>query len=228
MSVTPTAPNLRVPDRFEAAGFAMLESRRFLVKERVKFLAAHQTYDIFDADTRDPIGTAEEEIGLLTRLCRWFVSKQLMPTRVEVREKPDDSLVFTINRGWFLFRSRVEIRDARGDLLGYFKSKLLTIGGGFYVYDKSDKQFAEVKGNLIGFKYRVLTPDGGFEMGKVSKEWGGVAKELFTSADTYLIDVNDDLHEQPVAKMLVLAAALAVDMIFKSESRTGASGLLDA
>ena len=204
----------------------MLESRKFLVKEKVKFLSAHATYEIYDGETQKRTGTAEEDIGAFVRVMRWLVSKQLMPTRVEVRETPDDALVFTVSRGWFLFRARVEIRDAQGVLVGYLKSKLFSFGGGFLVYDHKDQQFADVKGNLFGFKYRVLTPDGGFEMGKVSKEWGGLAKELFTSADSYMIEIHEDLHEQPIAKMLVLAAALAVDMIFKSEKKGGIGGLI--
>ena len=198
----------------------MLESRRFLVRERVKFLKSHHTYDIHDADTEEPVGTADETISAFTRLMRWFVSKQLMGTRIEVREKPDDSLVFTLSRGWYVFRSRVEVHDAQGALVGYLKSKLISWSGGFHVYDRDDRQFAEVSGNLIGFKYRMTTPDGAVELGRVSKQWKGFTRELFTSADWYLVEINEDLDEQPLAKMLVLAAALATDMIFKSESRT--------
>lgn len=194
----------------------MLEADKFMVKEKVKFFKSHQTYDIFDYDTQEHIGTAEEKISGLIKTLRWFISKALMPTNVEVRDH-DDALVFSIRRGGFLFRARVEVLNADGELIGYFKSKLFSIGGGFWVYDKKDKQFAEVKGNFIGFKYRILTPEGD-ELGKVSKEWGGM-KELFTSADTYMVDVADDLTDQPVAKMLVLAAAISIDIIFKSESR---------
>jgi uncharacterized protein YxjI len=103
---------------------------------------------------------------------------------------------------------------------------VFTIGGGFHVYAADGTHFAEVKGNLFGFNYRILTPDRAVELGSVSKKWGGVAKELFTSADTYAVTVSEDLQEQPIAKMLVLAAALAVDMIFKSESRTTGSDIL--
>ena len=95
------------------------------------------------------------------------------------------------------------------------------------MYDPDDKPFAEVKGNLIGFKYRMLTPDGTVELGKVSKQWGGLAKEFFTSSDTYLVETAEELEDQPIAKMLVVAAALATDMIFKSESKTGGNSLLD-
>ena len=206
----------------------MLDAQRFLVRQQVKFLAGHATYDIFDADApdADPVGTAEEQVSGLVQLLRWFVSKALMGTTVEVREKPDDALVFTIRRGPYIFRSSVEVRDGQGELVGTFKSKVLTIGGGFHVYAADGRHFAEVKGNLLGFSYKVLTPDRAVELGRVSKQWGGVAKELFTSADTYAVELSDDLQEQPLAKMLVLAAALAVDMIFKSESSTAGSNLL--
>lgn len=198
-----------------------------MVKEKVKFLASHNTYNIFDGDTSEEIGIAEEKIGVLTQVLRWFVSKQLMPTAVEVRGLPGNELIFTIRRGWYLFQSRVEVHDNQGEMIGYFKSKILSWSGGFYVYDKNDKQFAEVRGNFIGFTYRVLTPDHAVELGVVSKKWGGVVKELFTSADTYMVEVAEDLRDQTVAKTLVLAAALATDMIFKSESRTAGNDLLD-
>jgi len=141
----------------------MLEHNLFIIKEKVKILSAVQSYDIFD-DDGDLIGTGQETIGVLTQICRWFMSKQFLPTALEVREKPDDSLVFTIRRGWYLFRSRVEVLDSQGELIGYFKSKFFTISGGFHVYDKNDKHFAEVKGKLLGWNYRFLTPDHAVEM----------------------------------------------------------------
>jgi uncharacterized protein YxjI len=197
----------------------VLEADRFMIKEQVKFLKTKQSYDIFDYETEEQIGTAEEKLSGLVQGLRWILPKSMMPTTVEVRDE-EDALVFKIRRGGFLFQARVEVLNADGEVIGYFKSKLFSFGGGFWVYDAKDRQFAEVKGNFFGFDYRVLTPDGE-ELGSVSKKWGGALKELFTSADTYMVDVSEDLAEQPVAKMLVLAAALAIDVIFKSEDRGG-------
>jgi uncharacterized protein YxjI len=201
----------------------VLERNRYVIKEKVKILSAVQSYDILDPEDGELIGTAQESIGVLTQMLRWFMSKQLLPTRLEVREKPDDSLVFSLRRGWYVFRSRVEVLDSQDQLIGYFKSKFFTISGGFHVYDKDDQHFAEVKGKLLGWNYRFLSPDGKVEMGKVSKKLGaaGVLKELFTSADTFGVEVSEDLAEEPMAKMLILAATLAIDLIYKSESRGG-------
>lgn len=203
----------------------MLERDTFIVRERVHYLKTKNTYDILDAETGEELGLADEIIGPIVTVLRWFISKHIMPTRVEVREKPDDSLLFVLKRSGYLIRSRVEVRDAQDELVGYFQSKVFTIGGGFHIYDKNERHFAEVKGNLIGFNYRFLTPDHTVELGTVSKKWGGVAKELFTSADTYVVHVNPELAEEPLAKMLVLAAALAIDMIFKEESQTVDMGI---
>ncbi len=201
----------------------MLEHNTFVIKEKVKIISNVQSYDILDAEG-ELLGTAEETIGVVTQMLRWVMSKQFLPTRLEVREKPDDSLVFSIRRGWYLFRSRVEVHDSQDQLVGYFKSKFFTISGGFHVYDKDDQHFAEVKGKLLGWNYRFLTPDGKVEMGQVSKKLGamGILKELFTSADTFGVEVSEDLEDQPMAKMLILAATLAIDLIYKSESRGGA------
>jgi uncharacterized protein YxjI len=200
----------------------VLEADQYLIRERVKFFLAHQTYDIFDYRTQELIGTAEEKIGVVKQILRWFVGKKWMSTVVEVCD-PDGALVFTIRRRGYLFRARLEVQDANEQLVGYFRSKFVTFRDGFWVYDPDDQPFAEVKGNLIGFEYRVLAP-GGAVLGMVTKEWGGVAKELLTSANTYQVRMADDLTDQPIPKMLVLAAALAVDMIFKSENSWAGNG----
>jgi uncharacterized protein YxjI len=202
----------------------MLECNSFAIQEHRKILSSVQSYDIKNGETGELIGLARENIGFFTQALRWVMSKQFLPTRVEVFEKPDDSLVFTLRRGFYIFRSRVEVHDAQGELVGYFKSKFFTISGGFHVYDKNDKYFAHVKGRLFGFDYRFLTEDGQVELGQVSKVIGGmagIARELFFSADHYFLKINPDLAGQPMAKMLLLAATLAVDIIYKSESRGG-------
>src|SRR6478672_6233682 len=202
----------------------MLECNSFAIQEHKKILSSVQSYDIKNGETGELVGSARENIGFFTQALRWVMSKQFLPTRLEVFEKPDDSLVFTLRRGFYIFRSRVEVHDAQGELVGYFKSKFFTISGGFHVYDKNDKYFAHVKGRLLGFDYRFLTEDGQVELGQVSKVIGGmagIARELFFSADHYFLKISPDLADQPMAKMLLLAATLAVDIIYKSESRGG-------
>lgn len=191
----------------------MLELQNFLIKEQTAFMKTSDTYDIFDPETGVQVGIAREVIGTLTTVLRFFIAKKLMPTKVEVREHPEGALVFVLKKPVALIREVVEVYDAQGEKIGYFKSKILTLGGGFWVFDKNDHQFAEVKGQWTGWEFKFLTPSGD-ELGQVSKKWGGAIRELFTSADTYVVSVADQLIDQPIAKMLLLGAALAIDIVY--------------
>jgi len=196
----------------------MLELQRYIVKEQVAMLKVTDTYDIFDAESGKHLGVAKEVIGGFAAVMRWIIAKSMMPTRVEVRELPDQSLVFVMTRGWTFMRQRLEVRDAQNELIGYFVSKLFSIAGAFTVYTADDKLFAEVRGkNMLGFEYEFRTADQQL-LGNVDKKFESVMKELFTSADTYQVTISEELREQPVAKMLLLAAALAIDIVFKESN----------
>ena len=49
----------------------------------------------------------------------------------------------------------------------------------------------------------------------VTKKWAGVGKELFTSADNYIISINGEPDES--INTLLLAAGLAIDTIYKEK-----------
>jgi len=104
-----------------------------------------------------------------------------------------------------------------GRNLGYFKSKLLSFGGGFNVFDAKEQQVAEVKGDWKGWNFRFLNKSGR-EIGTVTKKWAGLGKELFTSADNYIIALNDLTGTSPDASVLLLAAGVSIDIVFKEKS----------
>jgi uncharacterized protein YxjI len=191
----------------------MLELQRFFIKEQVAFLRSTSTYDIFDPDTREQVGVAREQPGSFARILRWFVSKRLTATSIEVYETEDESLVFTIHRPMSLWQERVNVYDADHRLMGYFLSKVLSWGRGFWVYDHEGLPFAELKGDWVGWNFVFVTPEGQ-ELGAVTKSWAGLGRELFTSADNYVVSIHEELEDQPIAKMLLLAAALAVDLVY--------------
>src|SRR5437764_438366 len=136
----------------------MLELQNFLINEQVAFLKTTDTYDIFNPDTGEQVGVAKEVPGALISILRVVLSKKLMPTKVEVREHPEGALVFTIRKPVTVFRSIVEVYDGADEKVGWFQSKLLAIGGGFWVYDKAGQQFAEVKWKWTGWEFTFATP----------------------------------------------------------------------
>ena len=196
----------------------MFDRRHYAVKEHVGMLKLHDQYDIFDMDTNEKLGMAIENVGVMKQLLRLVVNKKMLPTTIEF--KPGDEngpVVLTIKRGLTFLRAKVDVLDAAGTAIGYFKSKLMSIGGGFYVYDTADQQIAEVKGDWKGWNFQFLG-SGGQVLGTVSKKWAGTMKEMFTSADTYFINLSDEVPTHGALNSLLLAAGLAIDIVLKETS----------
>lgn len=193
----------------------MLDRKAFLVKERVGLLKLVDTYDILDPATGAPIGTATENISGLMKVLRLLVNKRLLPTTVEVQTNPPTRPVLTIQRGGVL-RSTVSVHDGTGKQIGSFKSKLFSLGGGFHVLDSGGRKVAEVKGDWKGWNFRFLSAAGA-EIGKVTKKWAGLGKELFTSADNYMIALDERQPLPPGTGALLLAAGLAIDIVYKEQ-----------
>ena len=192
----------------------MLDRKMLLVKERVGILKLVDTFDIYDPITGVQIGIARETSGVVMKLLRLLVSKRLLPSRVEVRERDDTPVLMTLRRGWTLLRANVSVRDGMDTEIGVFTSRLLSIGGAFDVFDTQRQPIAMVKGDWKGWSFRFLAPDGS-ELGTVTKKWAGLGKELLTSADNYVIALAEDRQLPRNAIMLLLAAGLAIDTVYK-------------
>lgn len=196
---------------------SMLDRKTYFIREHVGFLKLADTYDILDPKSQAQIGQAREEIPIWSQIMRLFINKRLLPTTVNVYEGSDeqpDDLVFSIHRGFTLFRSRVDIVDSHGNEIGYFKQKFLSLGGAFTVFTPEDEVVAMVKGDWKGWNFRFFKDEQ--EIGMISKKWAGLGKELFTSADNYVIDLHGD--PDPTINTLLLAAGLAVDTVFKERA----------
>ncbi len=192
----------------------LLDYNQFFIKEHVGALKLTDTYDILDPQTQEKIGLAKEEPPGWSKILRLLINKQLMPTRINVYEADEQTVVFSMKRGMALIAPKVSILDADENEIGHFKGKVLTLKAGFWVNDAAGNKFAEVRGDWKAWNFKFLDSSER-EIGQIAKQWAGLAKEFFTSADNYLIDINEEVAANPLSKILLLAAGLAADMIFK-------------
>ncbi len=191
----------------------MLDRNLYLIKEHARILKLVDRYDIFDPKTGEQIGIVKDEPSSFLKYLRLFMKKRNLPTTVNVYENEDAAPVFSIRKHMPIIRSKVQVIDGNGMPIGYFKSKILTIGGGFNVFDMQDNKIADIKGDWKGWNFKFLDPSGA-EIGTVTKKWAGIGKELFTTADTYMISI-DETKSDHKTNMMLLAAGLAIDIVFK-------------
>lgn len=192
----------------------LFERRRFVVKERVALLKLADTYDLLDPETGQSLGEARDEPTSLARFARLVVNKSFLATTINIYESGSPQPVISLNKRPGFLRTTVIVTGAAGAPLGSFRSKAFSLGGGFYALDPSGQTVAEIKGDWKGWNFRFLD-SAGRELGTVTKKWAGIGKELFTSADTYLIALADSATGGPRQVALLLAAGLAIDVVFK-------------
>ncbi len=194
----------------------MLDRTTYFIREHAGLLKFSNTYDILDPDTQEQLGIAQEKPGTAIQLLRLLINKHLLPTKILVYEgsdaTDDGKLMFSISRGMTFLRAKISICDAEGAELGWLQSKLFSLGGAFSVFDSAGTLVANVKGDWKGWTFRFLDQSDN-ELGLISRKWGGLGKELFTSADNYVLHLNSE--PSPGKAILLLAAALAVDTVYK-------------
>jgi uncharacterized protein YxjI len=190
----------------------ILDYRRVFVRERVAFVKLTDTYDLLDPESKVVIGIAWENVSGWIKFFRLLINKSLLPTRVDIAVAEKQPPVLTIKRNVGILRKKVTVFDGNGVQLGFFKSKLFSLGGGFLVYSPDGQQFADVKGDWKGWNFKFLDMSG-HEMGVVTKKWAGLGKELFTSADNYIVEIKEGTSNNA----LLLAAAIAIDTVFKEK-----------
>jgi uncharacterized protein YxjI len=191
----------------------------YLIKEHVGVFKMTGTYDIFDPATGQQIAVAQEKKGFLNILGGFLINKRMLPTRVDVHEGTDTTgpIAFSITRGFSFLRPTVHIVGGDGSIIGSLKSRLLTIGGKFAVFDASGTELAQVKGNWLSWDFKFIAQNG-TEVGVISRKWGGIGREFFTSADNYVVALYEP---NPAAAVLLLAAGLAVDTVYKEDKGGG-------
>lgn len=190
-----------------------LDRNLFLIKEHVGLLKASSNYDICDPETGDVIlHCREPNLGMLTKLLRFTDYKRMTPFDVEITT-PTGELLVQVSRGISLILSRVTVTDGAGQPLGGFKQKLFSIGGSFSVLNSQDEPVCDLKGKWTGWEFRFLHE--GVELAQVSKKWSGIGKEMFTSADTYILQISDQVPPSNPLRKLILAAVMTIDLVLK-------------
>jgi uncharacterized protein YxjI len=192
---------------------SILGGSHFFVKEHVGIFKAANNYDIFDPQSGQKIMECREpNLGFFAKLFRFTDYKRMTPFAVEVTT-PHGQKVLTVQRGISIFLSKVEVKDENGQTVGYFKQKFFSIGGKFDVLDTNEQLVCTLRGKWTSWEFRFMQGDA--ELANVSKKWAGLGKELFTSADNYMLTIHDAVPRNGAQRVLILAAVMCIDMVLK-------------
>jgi uncharacterized protein YxjI len=189
----------------------ILNRNLFFVKEHVGWFKAANNFDICDPVSGEVLlECREEKLGIFTKLLRFSDYKRMTPFHIEIFT-PAREPVLSVTRGVSIFLSKVQVQDENEQPIGGFKQKLFSIGGKFDVLGADDKPLCTLKGKWTGWDFRFMA--GETELAHVTKKWAGLGRELFTSADNYVLEISDQVPPNNPVRQLIVAAVMCIDMV---------------
>ncbi|NEK57647.1 DUF2510 domain-containing protein [Geodermatophilus sabuli] len=196
-------------------GPSLYDQPVLVVSQKTKLIELTNEYAVSDGQGQQIGAVVQVGQSGLKKAVR-FVSNldQFLTHRLEVRDASGPVLVLT--RPAKLVKSRVVVERPNGQPLGeivqatvFGKIRFDLVVGGHVV------------GAIQAENWRAwdfaITDAAGTEVARITKEWEGLARTLFTTSDRYVVLVHSRLPE-PLASM-VIASALTVDTALKQDDR---------
>lgn len=161
---------------------------------------------------------AYEESGFLGRM---FL-KSHRPLTISVVDN-NNQHVLAASRGFFWINSHMYVHDSDDQPVGSLHRQFAIMGRKFMLMDASGSQIAEIRGQGI-FRpntFRIYDMQDQ-EIARITKQWSGMMREMFSDADTFHIEYYNQGLGQDI-RALILASAFSIDLDFFESSEGGAN-----
>lgn len=123
----------------------------------------------------------------------------------------DGAPVLQASRDFFWFRSHLRV-DAEGRRIGAL-NRVFGFGRKLALVDPNDREITRLTSGLFRPHTFIAEDAGGNEIARVTKQWSGFGREMFTDADTFVVQFTDGGADNDF-RLLMLASAFAIDLDF--------------
>lgn len=120
--------------------------------------------------------------------------------------------VLRLDKAWF--RWVITVARADGAVLGTIRKRWQVGKARFEVLGPDNEKVGDVRASNWRARDFMFVDGSGHTVARVSKQWRGLATEMFTDADSYVVDLEG--AQEPL-RSLALAAALSIDAIMKQK-----------
>ncbi len=183
----------------------------FVIDENIQAFKLSNAYKVYDEQGQE-IGAIQEHKSFVRIMLGAFLADSMMPFELNILNA-DGKRVAQLKRGMTLLRSKVHIYNEAGAPIGTFKHLFSLVKPKFTLMDNLGKEIAIIKGDWKAWNFEI-TDAAGQKIGSVDKKWNGVAKELFTTADRYVVNIEPHVTDEN-QRVAIASVAAAIDMILK-------------
>jgi uncharacterized protein YxjI len=187
-----------------------------VVNQKAKLIELTNQYAVFDQHGRQIASVNEVGQNAAKKVLRALTSvDQFMTHRLEIHDGAGGVLL-RLTRPAKVFKSTVVVGDGPGNEIGRIVQENV-FGKIRFDLQAGGTTIGSIKAeNWRAWNFRI-TDTAGTEVARITKTWEGLAKQMFTTADNYVVQLHYTLPS-PLLQ-LVVASALSVDTALKQDSR---------
>jgi uncharacterized protein YxjI len=131
---------------------------------------------------------------------------------------PDGTVLIVLSRPAALLKSKMNVVGANGTHGQIVQKSLGVIGKVRFSLESGGETLGSINAEDWQEWEFSIQDAAGAEIGRITKTWAGWAKETFTKADNYVVQIHRPL-EEPL-RSLAIAAAVAIDTALKQGNQT--------
>ena len=187
-----------------------------VVNQKAKLIEITNQYAVFDQHGRQIASVNEVGQNAAKKVLRALTSvDQFMTHRLEIHDGAGGVLL-RLTRPAKVFKSTVVVGDGPGNEIGRIVQENV-FGKIRFDLQAGGMTIGSIKAeNWRAWNFRIEDA-AGTEVARITKTWEGLAKQMFTTADNYVVQLHYTLPS-PLLQ-LVVASALSVDTALKQDSR---------
>ena len=195
------------------SGDGLLSQPALVINQKMKLFELRNEFAILDGNGERIGSVTQVNQSLLTKLLRIFSDADVMlPVTLEVTDAAGTP-VLHIRKPWFRITAQVSRPD--GQPIGEVSKRIRVGKARFAMRDAAGIEVGSVIAENWRAKDFRIEDRNGMEVARISKKWRGLARELFTDADTYAVELPPALTDP--LRSLAAATALAIDTIMKQK-----------
>jgi uncharacterized protein YxjI len=197
----------------------MLTEDVLVISQKAKLIETMDEYEVFDRAGATIGAIRELEQSMTMRAVRLFSDvDQFLTHKLGVFDA-EGQAVCTLLRPAKLMKSKITITDATGSERGAILQDNVVGKKHFKLVDASGRKIGAIDAENWRSWDFAIHDAAGAEVGRVTKKWAGVLKEGYTTADTYVLEIENEVSDD--LRLLMVASAAGLDVALKQDDTGG-------
>lgn len=195
----------------------LLRAERLVINQKAKLIELTNEFKIFDEQGIEVGKIVQEGQSLMKKAARLVASLDQFMTHTLAVYDANDTKVVELTRPRKVFKSKLQVSTGEGRAAGEIVQKNVFGKIRFDLIGPNGNNLGQIRAeNWRAWDFSIVDTTEN-EVGRITKKWEGLMKNVFTTADNYVLEISPNVEGD--MRLLMLASAAGVDTALKQDAR---------